>query len=61
LAPASGHDIAKELVKGIVNRNIAKGSNVETVADALRRREAEELCFRFSWQSRHNLINPLIE
>ncbi|PWY90698.1 non-repetitive nucleoporin [Aspergillus heteromorphus CBS 117.55] len=33
-----GHDIAKELVKGIVNRNIAKGSNVETVADALRRR-----------------------
>lgn len=35
---AKGHDIAKELVKGIVNRNIAKGSNVETVADALRRR-----------------------
>ncbi|KAL2815829.1 Non-repetitive/WGA-negative nucleoporin C-terminal-domain-containing protein [Aspergillus cavernicola] len=33
-----GHDIAKELVKGIVNRNIAKGANVETVADALRRR-----------------------
>ncbi|PYH30957.1 putative non-repetitive nucleoporin [Aspergillus neoniger CBS 115656] len=33
-----GHDMAKELVKGIVNRNIAKGSNVETVADALRRR-----------------------
>ncbi|KAK1142494.1 hypothetical protein N8T08_007856 [Aspergillus melleus] len=33
-----GHEIAKELVKGIVNRNIAKGSNVETVADALRRR-----------------------
>lgn len=33
-----GHDIAKELVKAIVNRNIAKGSNVETVADALRRR-----------------------
>lgn len=35
---AKGHDIAKELVKGIVNRNIAKGANVETVADALRRR-----------------------
>ncbi|KAJ5169220.1 Nucleoporin [Penicillium canariense] len=34
----NGHEIAKELVKGIVNRNIAKGSNVETVADALRRR-----------------------
>ncbi|KAL4914088.1 Non-repetitive/WGA-negative nucleoporin C-terminal-domain-containing protein [Aspergillus aurantiobrunneus] len=33
-----GYDIAKELVKGIVNRNIAKGANVETVADALRRR-----------------------
>lgn len=33
-----GHDVAKELVKAIVNRNIAKGSNVETVADALRRR-----------------------
>jgi len=33
-----GYDIAKELVKAIVNRNIAKGSNVETVADALRRR-----------------------
>lgn len=33
-----GEDIAKELVKSIVNRNIAKGSNVETVADALRRR-----------------------
>ncbi|KAJ5466661.1 Nucleoporin [Penicillium diatomitis] len=33
-----GREIAKELVKGIVNRNIAKGSNVETVADALRRR-----------------------
>ncbi|GAB1203650.1 hypothetical protein APSETT445_002287 [Aspergillus pseudonomiae] len=35
---SKGHDIAKDLVKGIVNRNIAKGSNVETVADALRRR-----------------------
>lgn len=35
---SKGHDIAKELVKSIVNRNIAKGSNVETVADALRRR-----------------------
>ena len=33
-----GRDLAKELVKAIVNRNIANGSNVETVADALRRR-----------------------
>ena len=33
-----GHNLAKELVKAIVNRNIAKGSNVETVAEALRRR-----------------------
>ena len=35
---ASGKDLAKELVKAIVNRNIANGSNVETVAEALRRR-----------------------
>lgn len=34
----NGKDIAKELVKAIVNRNIANGSNVETVAEALRRR-----------------------
>ena len=34
----AGYDFAKELVKAIVNRNIAKGSNVETVAEALRRR-----------------------
>ena len=33
-----GFDLAKELVKAIVNRNIAKGSNVETVAEALRRK-----------------------
>jgi nuclear pore complex protein Nup155 len=33
-----GFELAKELVKGIVNRNIAKGSNVETVAESLRRR-----------------------
>ena len=33
-----GKEIAKELVKAIVNRNIANGSNVETVAEALRRR-----------------------
>lgn len=33
-----GFDLAKELVKAIVNRNIAKGSNVETVAESLRRR-----------------------
>jgi nuclear pore complex protein Nup155 len=31
-------ELAKELVKAIVNRNIAKGSNVEQVAEALRRR-----------------------
>ena len=34
----SGFKVAKELVKAVVNRNIAKGSNVETVAEALRRR-----------------------
>ena len=34
----NGKDLAKELVKAIVNRNIANGSNVETVAEALRRR-----------------------
>ncbi|KAF4583187.1 nucleoporin Nup157/170 [Ophiocordyceps camponoti-floridani] len=33
-----GRDLAKLLVKAIVNRNIESGSNVETVADALRRR-----------------------
>lgn len=33
-----GKDLAKLLVKSIVNRNIESGSNVETVADALRRR-----------------------
>jgi nuclear pore complex protein Nup155 len=33
-----GKDLAKTLVKAIVNRNIASGSNVDTVADALRRR-----------------------
>ncbi|EEP77581.1 conserved hypothetical protein [Uncinocarpus reesii 1704] len=33
-----GHEVARELVKAIVNRNITKGSNVETVAEALRRR-----------------------
>ena len=33
-----GKELAKELVKAIVNRNIANGSNVETVAEALRRR-----------------------
>jgi nuclear pore complex protein Nup155 len=35
---SNGKELAKELVKAIVNRNISKGSNVETVADALRRR-----------------------
>jgi len=33
-----GKDLAKVLVKAIVNRNIESGSNVDTVADALRRR-----------------------
>ncbi|KAM3076823.1 hypothetical protein ACMFMG_003708 [Clarireedia jacksonii] len=34
----AGKDLAKVLVKQIVNRNIAQGSNVDTVAEALRRR-----------------------
>jgi len=34
----SGRELAKLLVKAIVNRNIESGSNVETVANALRRR-----------------------
>jgi nuclear pore complex protein Nup155 len=34
----SGRELAKELVKAIVDRNIASGSNVDTVAEALRRR-----------------------
>ncbi|KAL8711927.1 MAG: hypothetical protein Q9225_007024 [Loekoesia sp. 1 TL-2023] len=33
-----GKTVAKDLVKAIVNRNILNGSNVETVAEALRRR-----------------------
>ena len=33
-----GKELAKELVKAIVDRNIANGSNVDTVAEALRRR-----------------------
>lgn len=33
-----GREMAKELVKAIVNRSIAKGANVDTVAEALRRR-----------------------
>lgn len=33
-----GMNLGKVLVKAIVNRNIANGSNVETVADALRRK-----------------------
>lgn len=37
-ATDEGKDLAKVLVKAIVNRNIESGSNVETVADALRRR-----------------------
>ena len=35
---AKGKELAKELVKAIVNRNILNGANVDTVADALRRR-----------------------
>ncbi len=35
---AAGKELAKELVKAIVNRNIASGSNVEAVAEGLRRR-----------------------
>ncbi|KAF2763081.1 non-repetitive nucleoporin [Pseudovirgaria hyperparasitica] len=35
---SEGRELAKELVKAIVNRNIEKGSNVDTVAEALRRR-----------------------
>lgn len=37
VSPA-GRELAKELVKAIVNRNIATGSNVETVAESLKRR-----------------------
>ncbi|KAG9252658.1 nucleoporin Nup157/170 [Emericellopsis atlantica] len=37
-AEADGKELAKVVVKAIVNRNIESGSNVETVADALRRR-----------------------
>ncbi|PHH69897.1 hypothetical protein CDD82_7460 [Ophiocordyceps australis] len=37
-AQTEGKELAKVLVKAIVNRNIESGSNVETVADALRRR-----------------------
>ncbi|KAI0165587.1 nucleoporin-domain-containing protein [Xylariaceae sp. FL1272] len=35
---SSGKELAKVLVKAIVNRNIENGSNVETIADALRRK-----------------------
>ncbi|KAI5788369.1 Non-repetitive/WGA-negative nucleoporin C-terminal-domain-containing protein [Geopyxis carbonaria] len=35
---ATGQNLAKELVTAIVNRNIAAGMNVDTIADALRRR-----------------------
>ncbi|KAL9087041.1 MAG: hypothetical protein Q9165_006869 [Trypethelium subeluteriae] len=35
---STGKDLAKELVKAIVNCNIAAGSNVDTIAEALRRR-----------------------
>ncbi|MCJ1288076.1 hypothetical protein MMC26_007429 [Xylographa opegraphella] len=34
----NGKELAKELVKSIVDRNIANGSNVDTVAEALRRK-----------------------
>ena len=35
---ATGRQLAKELVRAIVNRNISQGANVDTVADSLRRR-----------------------
>jgi nuclear pore complex protein Nup155 len=38
VAARAGKDLAKELVKAVVNRNIQKGSNVETIAEALRRK-----------------------
>jgi nuclear pore complex protein Nup155 len=37
-AVPEGRDLARELVKAIVNHNIVRGSNVETVAEALRRK-----------------------
>lgn len=37
-ASETGKQLAKELVKAIVERNIAAGSNVETVAESLRRK-----------------------
>ena len=37
-ATREGREIAKDLVKAVVNRNILNGANVDTVADALRRR-----------------------
>ncbi|KAJ4291851.1 hypothetical protein N0V90_009747 [Kalmusia sp. IMI 367209] len=37
-AVSQGKELARELVKAIVNHNIVKGSNVETVAEALRRK-----------------------
>lgn len=33
-----GNAVARDLVKAIVNRNIARGSNIETIAEALRRK-----------------------
>lgn len=33
-----GNSLARDLVKAIVNRNIARGSNIETIAEALRRK-----------------------
>ena len=35
---SEGRELAKELVKAIVNWNIARGSSVDSVTDALRRR-----------------------
>ena len=35
---SNGKELAKELVKAIVNRNIVNGSNVDSVAESLRRR-----------------------
>ncbi|KAL1872773.1 hypothetical protein VTK73DRAFT_1379 [Phialemonium thermophilum] len=69
----SGKDLAKLLVKAIVNRNIESGSNVETVADALRRRcgsfcspddvvifKAQEQLQRASEQSQGSTLRTLL-
>lgn len=62
---ADGKDLAKVLVKAIVNRNIESGSNVETVAEALRRRcgsfcsEHDVLIFKAQEQLKRASEQPL--